>query len=72
MSKLLDYLNTLDKDAQALAAHKSDPKGAMDAFGLSHDDQAAVLSGDKKAIANQAGIKYEELPALDVPQSAVD
>ena len=65
MSKLLDYLNTLDKDADALAAHKNDPKGAMDSFGLTADEQAAVNAGNKKAVADVLGLSEDELPSLD-------
>ncbi|MFZ6657019.1 hypothetical protein [Undibacterium sp. TJN19] len=69
MSKLLDYLNALDTDATALAAHKSGAKAAMGGFGLSDDEQAAVLSGDKEAVAGLLGISAEEVPALDTTES---
>lgn len=65
MSKLLEYLNTLDKDADALASHRNDPKGAMGGFGLTAQEQAAVLSGDKAAVAGIVGISADELPAID-------
>ncbi|MCH8622441.1 hypothetical protein [Undibacterium sp. TS12] len=65
MSKLLEYLNTLDKDAGALASHRSDPQAAMGSFGLTGEEQAAVLSGDKAAVAGIVGISADELPAID-------
>ncbi|MBC3918981.1 hypothetical protein H8L32_15930 [Undibacterium sp. CY18W] len=65
MSKLLEYLNTLDKDSAALAAHRSDPNAAMADFGLTPEEQTAVLSGDKEAVAGLLGISAEDLPALD-------
>ncbi|MFZ6757796.1 hypothetical protein ACO0K9_11350 [Undibacterium sp. Ji50W] len=65
MSKLLEYLNTLDKDSAALAAHRSDPATAMGSFGLTSEEQAAVISGDKEAVAGLLGISSEDLPALD-------
>ena len=66
MSKLLDYLNTLDKDADARAAHNKDAKGAMTKFGLSHEEQNAVVSGDKKKVAALVGIDVASLPAITV------
>ncbi|MES2039021.1 MAG: hypothetical protein V4495_14395 [Pseudomonadota bacterium] len=65
MSKLLEYLNTLDKDADALTSHRSDPDAAMTSFGLTAAEQAAVLSGDKAAVAGIVGISADELPAID-------
>ncbi|MFZ6846149.1 hypothetical protein [Undibacterium sp. RuTC16W] len=69
MSKLLDYLNTLDKDAAAREAHNKDPKAAMKKFGLSTHEQDAFLSKDKKRIAKSIGIPEADLPALLWPQS---
>lgn len=63
MSKLLDYLNILDKDAAAREAHNKDPKAAMTTFGLSGDEQAALASGDKKQVADLLGISADTLPA---------
>lgn len=65
MSKLLEYLNTLDKDADAKASHRSDPGAAMTSFGLTAEEQAAVLAGDKAAVAGIVGISEDELPAID-------
>lgn len=56
MSNLLNYLNLLDTDSAARAAHATDPKAAMTQFGLSDAEHAAVLSGDKTAIAKLAGV----------------
>ena len=70
MSKLLDYLNTLDKDSDALASHKSDPKAAMGSFGLTDEEQAAVLAGDKEAVAGLTGVSAAELPAIDSVETA--
>ena len=56
MSNLLTYLNLLDKDATAGAAHSADPAAAMTQFGLNDVEQAAFLSGDKTAIAKLAGV----------------
>lgn len=66
MSKLLDYLNTLDKDAVAREAFAKDPQAAMTQHGLSHAEQAALLSGDKAAIAKLIGIETLELPKVQV------
>jgi hypothetical protein len=66
MSKLLDYLNTLDKDAAAREAHAKDPKAAMKKFGLTAEEQAALMSGDKKKIAKVAGVDEAELTSIQV------
>ncbi len=66
MSKLLDYLNTLDKDAAAREAHNKDAKAAMTKHGLTDEEQAAVLSGDKKKMAALIGIQEDSLPSVQV------
>jgi hypothetical protein len=68
MSKLLDYLNHLDQNADAVAAHNQNPTKAMTDFGLSHTEQQAVLSGDKEQVAQTIGIRSEELPSVEIPQ----
>lgn len=62
MSKLLDYLNLLDKDAAAREAFAKDPQAAMTQDGLNDAEQQALLSGDKAAIAKLVGIDEAELP----------
>lgn len=69
MSKLLDYLNILDKDAAAREAHNKDPKASMMKHGLSADEQAAVFSGDRKKVADLIGISADALPAIHTPNS---
>ncbi len=66
MSKLLDYLTLLDKDATARQAHNKDPKAAMTRYGLSEAKQKALLSGNKAAIAKLAGIDEAALPSVQV------
>jgi len=66
MSKLLNYLNLLDKDAVAREAFASDPSAAMTAYGLDAAEQQALLSGDKTVMANLAGIDASELPTPQV------
>ncbi|MDY7540498.1 hypothetical protein RGU72_19770 [Undibacterium sp. 5I1] len=68
MSKLLDYLNVLDKDASARDAHNADPAGAMTTFGLTEEEQDAFMSGDKNAVADLIGISADELPSIEVTQ----
>lgn len=63
MSKLLDYLNILDKDAAAREAHNKDPKAAMTKHGLSDDEQGALMSGDKTKVAGLIGVSADVLPA---------
>lgn len=66
MSKLLDYLNTLDKDAAAREAHAKDPKASMIKHGLNDAEQVALMSGDKKAVAKLVGINEDALPSIMV------
>ncbi len=66
MSKLLDYLNILDKDAKARAAHNKNAKTAMTNFGLSDEEQKAFVSGDKTKIASLIGISEDSLPRVQV------
>jgi hypothetical protein len=63
MSKLLDYLNHLDKNADARTAHAADPATSMTNFGLTQDEQDALLSGDKQRMADACGIALEAMPA---------
>jgi hypothetical protein len=70
MSKLLDYLNTLDKDATAREAHAKDPKAAMKKFGLTPEEKAAVMSGDRKKMADILGISADALPSITVTNSS--
>ncbi len=60
MSKLLGYLNLLDTDSEARAAHAADPKAAMTQFGLSEAEHEAVLSGDQAAISKLAGVELKD------------
>jgi hypothetical protein len=69
MSKLLNYLNTLDKDAAVREAFAKDPKAAMAQHGLSEAEQAALLSGDKTAIAKMVGVDAAKLPAIQHQQT---
>ncbi len=70
MSKLLDYLNTLDKDATAREAHNKDPKTAMKKHGLSDVEQAALMSGDRKKVADAVGISADQLPSITVTNTS--
>ena len=70
MSKLLDYLNALDKDAAAREAFTKDPQAAMKQYGLDEAEQAALASGDKVAVAKLIGIKSNDLPKIQVHQGS--
>jgi len=67
MSNLLDYLNHLDKNADARDAHAADATGSMTNFGLSQDEQDALASGDRQKIANACGVPMQELKSMYVP-----
>ena len=64
MSKVLDFLNALDKDAALLAEYKKDGKAVMTKFGLSEAEQRAILSQDKKQVAALLGISADDVPIL--------
>lgn len=69
MSKLLDYLNTLDKDAPAREAFSKEPRAAITQHGLNEAEQAAFLFWDKAAIAKLIGIDAAEFPMIQVLQN---
>ena len=71
MSLLLDYLNHLDSNASAVAAHNADPAAAMTQFGLNAVEQQTFMSGDNTAVAGLAGIDASELPKLNVVNNDV-
>lgn len=64
MSKLLDYLNYLDQNADAREAFAANPVAAMDSFGLNEEEKNALISGDKSKVANLIGIDEADLPKL--------
>lgn len=66
MSKLLNYLNTLDKDAAARDAHKKDPEAAMTKRGLSAVEQIAFMSGNKNDLAAMVGVTSDSMRAIMV------
>ena len=66
MSKLLDYLNHLDSNATAIAAHNADPAAYMTQFGLNATEQQTFMSGDKAAIATLVSIDPADLPKVQV------
>ena len=64
MSKVLDFLNALDKDAVLLAEYKKDGKAVMNQYGLSEAEQRAILSQDKQQVADLLGISVDLVPAV--------
>ena len=68
MATLLDYLNHLDQNADALDTHTQNPQQAMANFGLSDEEQQAFLSGDKTQVAQVLGISADELSTIEIPQ----
>ena len=65
MSTLLDYLNHLDSNATAIAAHNADPAAYMTQFGLGAAEQQTFMSGDRAAIAGLIGIDPADLPRVN-------
>ena len=66
MSTLLDYLNHLDSNATAIAAHNANPASAMTQFGLNANEQQTLMSGDYAAIASLVGVDPADLPKVQV------
>ncbi|BDY05456.1 hypothetical protein [Ferrimonas sp. YFM] len=60
MSKLLDYINELDSNADLLDAHKKDPESTMKTYGLSDEEIAAVMSGDSDKIRALSGANSDQ------------
>jgi hypothetical protein len=71
-SKLLGYLNHLDKNAEAREAFAKTPHDAMTDFGLNEEEKTALLSGDRAAMAKLVGIDAAALPFPQVPQHSAD
>jgi hypothetical protein len=69
MSKLLDYLNYLDQNAEAREAFAANPVAAMDSFGLNEEEKNALLSGDKSRVAKVIGIDEANLPTLQTVET---
>jgi len=67
MSKLLDYINHLDQNADAREAHAAFPTTSMTNFGLSKDEQEALLSGDKQRIADAIGLSADDMTVIHIP-----
>ena len=63
MSKLLEYMNHSDKNAAARFAHAANPVICMTNFGLTQDEQDAVMSGDKQRVADAIGIALDAISA---------
>jgi len=66
MSKLLDYLNHLDSNANAVTAHNADPIAAMTQFGLDSAEQQALTSWNKAAIAQLTGVAVDQFPTPQI------
>lgn len=47
---LIDFLLDVSEDATKVTAFQNDPKGVMNAAGVSAEDQATLLSGDPNLI----------------------
>ena len=66
MSQLLDYITLLDTDAPAREAHNQNPQASMTQYGLTSEEQQALMSWDKAAIARLTGVGEDDFP---VPQA---
>jgi hypothetical protein len=69
MSKLLDYMNHSDKNAAARTAHAANPGICMTNFGLTQDEQDALMSGDKQRLADAIGIALDTMHAMNTPNT---
>jgi len=69
MSRLLDYMNHSDKNAAARYAHAANPAICMANFGLTQDEQDALMSGDKQRLADAIGVALEPMRLPQVPQA---
>lgn len=55
MSNLSQFFTQLGTDAALLEAYLQDPRGVMHANGITDEEIAAVMSGDKALIRQLAG-----------------
>ena len=75
MSKLVEYLNALDSDAELKAAHDADPEGTMADYGLTDEEIAAVMSGDDSTITKASGVEVDSassIQAIHIDDSSAD
>lgn len=66
MTKIVDYLNSVDADASLKKAHDANPEAAMSDYGLTEEQSQAVLSGDSKKIAEVDGVDQQQLSSIQV------
>lgn len=57
MSKLLELMRTLGRDAALAAEYEKDPVGVVQRAGLSDEEQRAMLDKDYDAIKRLTGLK---------------
>jgi hypothetical protein len=67
MSKLLDFMNHVDKNAEARFASAAVTLTLMASFGLSQVEQDAFLSGDPQNVASAIGMPASEITVIHIP-----
>jgi hypothetical protein len=61
MSKLVDLLRDLGKDADLCEAFKEDPDAVCDRYGLDDAQKTALKAGDVEAVKKAAGLSNASL-----------
>ncbi|MFU8832586.1 MAG: hypothetical protein ACNA7J_10590 [Wenzhouxiangella sp.] len=61
MSKLVDLLRDLGKDAKLCAAFKADPDAVCDRYGLDDTQKDAMKAGDVEAVKKASGLSATSL-----------
>ena len=51
--QLVAFVQELDQNPELQQKYKDDPKGTMEAFGVSKEDLDIVFSGDTEALKNR-------------------
>jgi hypothetical protein len=62
-------MNHSDKNAAARYAHAANPAICMANFGLTQNEQDALMSGDKQRLADACGIALGDLRLPETPNT---
>ena len=71
MSKLLDFMNYVDKNADARFASAAVTLTLMVSFGLSQVEQNAFLSGDRQQVASAIGMSVVDMTVIHLPNTNI-
>ena len=66
MSKLIDFLDKLGSDAAFRKAYAQNPKKTMEDFGLTDEEQEAIMNSDVEKVKKIAGLEEDVVVFLGI------